>query len=156
MWQRIQTLFLSIAILFNIAIFFTDIATFNFNEQVLSFGIYGLNTDNVELIHAPIYWLAVLCTASILLSLIIIFNYKKRNLQIKIAQANLLVHLGFIVGLFFALENAVEMLSEQGLKMIPDYGLGAYLSLIPLIFIFLAIRNIKKDEALVRAADRIR
>jgi len=39
---------------------------------------------------------------------------------------------------------------------IVDYGVGAYLPLIPFVFIFLAIKAIKKDEALVRAADRIR
>jgi hypothetical protein len=44
----------------------------------------------------------------------------------------------------------------EGPVPIIDYEFGAYLTIFPLFFIYLALRFIKKDEALVRAADRIR
>lgn len=156
MWQRIQTLFLAIAAIFNVSIFFLKLSTFSFESVSYQFDMYGLTEEGTAVIGEPVYWLAVLATLSILLSLAVIINFKKRQLQIKLAQANLLVQLGFIVGIFFALENAIETMASQGLNSIPEYSLGAYIAILPLIFIFLAIRAIKKDEALVRAADRIR
>lgn len=156
MWQRKQTLFLLIAIIFNASIFFLDLATFTFEAVNYQFDMYGLKEEATAQIGDKVYWLAVLATLSMVLSLVVIINFKKRQQQIKLAQANLLTQLGFVVAIFFALEGAVQTLAEQGMETIPEYALGSYVSILPLLFIFLAIKFIKKDEALVRAADRIR
>jgi hypothetical protein len=37
-----------------------------------------------------------------------------------------------------------------------EYGLGTYLLFLPLILNYLAIKAIRKDEELVRSADRLR
>ena len=81
--------------------------------------------------------------------------FKKRQLQIKLSQLNLFLQAGFIAAIFFVLDwnqsniNAID-------NPVVEYQLGSFLALLPLIFIYLAVRGIKKDEALVRAADRIR
>lgn len=156
MWQRIQTLFLIIAILFNCSVYFMNIATFSFQEVHFEHDMYGLKEEGTSQIGDTVFALAALATLSIILSFAVIINFKKRHLQIKLAQANLLIQLGFIVGIFFSLEKAIEILAAQGVNTIPDYALGSYIAILPLVFIFLAIRAIKKDDALVRAADRIR
>ena len=96
-----------------------------------------------------------------LLTVVIIFQFKKRALQIKLARLNILLLVVFVVGTFFYFENASEQIfeieklsTEKGLKV--NYLLGAILPLIAIILNMLAARAIKKDYALVRSADRIR
>ena len=53
----------------------------------------------------------------------------------------------------FGVESKINMLSET---VTTTYGLGLYLSVISLPFVFLANRSINKDEKLVRDVDRLR
>ena len=81
--------------------------------------------------------------------------FKRRQVQVKLSQLLLLVQVGFLVAIFFTVDGTVTSLPQLENPVV-HYSVGAYLALIPLVFIFLAIKAIKKDEALVRAADRIR
>ncbi len=75
--------------------------------------------------------------------------YKNRVLQYKLA--NLLVVFNvFMTGLFFLL-NYINVPAEN-----VSFAIGAFLPLISAGFAFLAAHFIKKDEQLVRSADRIR
>ncbi|KAA3649505.1 MAG: DUF4293 family protein [Bacteroidetes bacterium] len=156
MWQRIQTLFLAIAIAINLSLFFLNLGSTQVLEQTVYFTIYGFELPEALGSSHVILWLAFICTLSMTLSFVSILSFKKRQTQIKLVQFNLLLQLAFVVALFFAVEKFMGELSTLGEATPPEYDLGAYLTLIPLLFIFLALKNIKKDEALVRAADRIR
>lgn len=154
MWQRIQTLYLMIGILLNGSIFWLSIANVKLDTVDHSFSLYKLaTTDGGEAVSSTIL-LAIICSVVITILFAAIFLYKKRQLQIKVAQLSLLLQAGFLAAIFFTLDNMVSSLTNETHTI--DYNVGAYMALIPLIFIFLAIRGIKKDEALVRAADRIR
>jgi uncharacterized protein with PQ loop repeat len=155
MWQRIQTLYLFLAICLNLAVFSIDLAELKFNELFNNFSIYGLTDAASGVMLYSTLPLVVLCALSMVVSLIIIFMFKKRQLQIKLAQLNLFLQVGFVVAIFFMIEAAGASLPVEGTPEIV-YGAGAFLSIIPLLFLFLAIKATKKDEALVRAADRIR
>lgn len=122
----------------------------------LDFNMYGIVTPEELGNPFVVYWLAILATVSMVLSLAAFMSYKKRQLQIKLAQLNLVMQIVFIIGIFYAIESGMDSFSGFAKGFEPDYQLGAYFSLLPLIFIFLAIRFIKKDDAMVRAADRIR
>lgn len=85
------------------------------------------------------------------LALFGIFLYKWRNLQIRISNIGLLLSC-VLIGLLFFVADAMSSTLNQKV----EYKYGTYLPLIQLIFFFLAARFVKKDEELVRSADRLR
>ena len=161
MWQRIQTVYLSIGVLLNLLIVYLSWSSWVADAIVGSvvrelFAIYGEIDAEGQSIIFPSQYVLVLSLLSILLSLIIIFMFKRRGLQIKMAQLNLILQAGLVVGIFMSLDQSANSGVMLGKEFAITYSMGTYLSLIPMVFIFLAIKAIKKDEALVRAADRIR
>ena len=126
MIQRIQTVYLFFA--------FCLIATLVFIPFYLSSSfMMGFNTG----------WFAVVAISLI----ITIFLFKKRKLQIGICYAMILsLVLAYVIYLFVNFGS----LSFTGMN---------YTFLFPfiaIIFIFLALRGIKKDEKLIRSLDRLR
>jgi hypothetical protein len=155
MWQRTQSIFLFIALILNVTIFWLDLANISLDGVLHSFNLYKLQVvDSGEVVYSNIA-LAILCSLCIALCLITLGMFKKRQLQIKLAKLLLLVQVGFLVAIFFIVDGAVTNLTSVSLATV-EYYIGAYFALLPMIFIFLAIKAIKKDEDLVRAADRIR
>ena len=96
----------------------------------------------------------------ILFSAFIIFSFKNRKKQIKLAAFNFLLICTFIVLMFYSFDNAKSFLdlslNNQGAELSTTYGIGMILPLLSLVFNFLAIKGIRKDEELVKSADRIR
>ena len=86
-------------------------------------------------------------------SLFIIFQYKKRMLQIKLSGLNYLLLSAILVSYYLAIKNNNDMLAEAGKG---EFLIGFYVPIIAIILNFLVIKFIKKDEALVRSVDRIR
>ncbi len=155
MWQRIQTLYLLIAMLMNLAIFWLTFAAVSLDGVAHQFNMYNLsNVETGEVLESTLV-LAILCALTVSLSLFSILSFKKRQTQVKISQLNLLIQAAFLAAVFFIVDGTVADLTAFN-EQVVDYQIGAYMAVIPLIFIFLAIKGIKKDEALVRAADRIR
>lgn len=151
MWQRIQTVYLIIAILINFSLFILDFAIIKIDAGAYAFDMYGLNGESSYSTVIP----AVLATVNILLSFIVIFLFKKRQLQIKLSQLNLFTQAAFVAAILFLIDEGSKSLGLND-NLIIEYTLGTFLSLAPMLFIYLGIRGIKKDEALIRAADRIR
>lgn len=151
MWQRIQTLYLILAIILNASLFGLSLASFSVDAMERSFGLMGFeNGKDYQTVILPL-----ITSASILLSLVVILMFRKRQLQIKLSQLNLFVQAALVAAIFFLIDEGVKSLGlTEGVEV--DYGIGTIISLLPLLFIYLAIRGIKKDEALIRAADRIR
>lgn len=84
-------------------------------------------------------------------ALLAIFLYRNRSLQIRICNLDLLLTC-VLVGLLFFVADTMSSNMNQHVK----YLFGSYMPLIQLLFIFLASRFIKRDEDLVRSADRLR
>ena len=101
-------------------------------------------------INSNIYFPLVLNTLVLILSILIIFLYKNRVLQFKLTNLIILFNV-VILGLFFLLDYVVI---EAGRTI--SFQLGAFLPVISIVFAYLASYFIKKDEQLVRSADRIR
>lgn len=146
MIQRKQTLFLLAVTIIAISMFFMPfivLAGDTHNENIcLSSVLQGYNNSNI-------YYPLILNFIVIILSVIIIFLYKNRVLQYKLSNL-LIVFNVFITGLFFILSF------EEAFGTFHSYSFGAFLPIISSIFAFLAAHFIKKDEQLVRSADRIR
>jgi hypothetical protein len=154
MWQRIQTVFLVIAIASLIASIFLPI--WIFKDQNTTHQLYALHYSKVssegpkDSLYFPYAITAVLLIASITLSIIEIFKFKDRLLQIKLGTLNSLILAG---GLGSAVYFATQMVKtyEGGL-----YGLGLWLPGVAVIFNWIAMRFIRRDEKLVRDSDRLR
>jgi hypothetical protein len=86
----------------------------------------------------------------VILTVVTIFLYKNRVFQYKLANLSVLFNL-FMIGFFFLLSFA-----NDGFVGSVNYQFGAFLPTFSAIFAFFAAHFIKKDELLVRSADRIR
>jgi len=157
MIQRVQTLFLALAAVAALLMFFFPIADFYSgtigNYKLLATGLRCMDPD--PKIHPSALFslpLLVMVPGSIILSLITLFFYKKRPLQIKILAFNILINIVLVIVVFLFYMNSVEKLTG----IAPAYEFGAFCPLISLLFLVLANRFIRKDENLVRSADRLR
>ena len=92
--------------------------------------------------------LIVCTTACAVLSLVAVFLYKNRKLQIRIGILSLLLSLAAIALYFW-----------QSQSFVPGESSFDLTSVIPVavpVFLFLAIRGIYKDEKLVKDSNRLR
>jgi hypothetical protein len=136
MIQRIQSLYLLVAILLN---------------GVLSFYLpLWISSENVE-IYALSQPVAIsLFSLSVLISFITLFSFKKRKRQFVLGRINIILNF-VLVGVF-----AYWTLSLPGEMDISEKGIGMLLPIISIVFIALANKAIKKDEDLVKSVDRLR
>jgi hypothetical protein len=83
-----------------------------------------------------------------------VFFFKKRPLQYRLTRLAFLSNLAYVVFLFFAIDAIAETLFDAEIRIL--HHAGFYLPVAALPLCFLAVRGIKKDEALVKSLDRIR
>lgn len=145
MIQRIQTLFLLVAIIISGLMLYLPV-----------YELVPLTTDPADvtrqfMIKDLSALLIIVNGAIAVLAFIAIFLYKKRNLQIRMGNLALLVCCALIGLLFFGADTM-----SSGMNQKIHYLYGSYLPLIQVLFLFLAVRYIKRDEELIRSADRLR
>ncbi len=156
MLQRIQTVYLFLVFVFAILFVMLPIATLVPEDPYVSLQLskYRVFFDAHDLVTGR--WMALLLIilffAAILLTIATSFYYRKRLVQIKLGKYNMLVHAAIILVSFFMIDNIRTQLENYEVS----YGPGMFFPIISLLFILLANRAIRKDENLVRAADRIR
>jgi hypothetical protein len=148
MIQRKQTLFLLAVAVIAICQLFFPFQKLTFNEKFWDLCLMpGCSADVVS---ANIYVPMTLDIIVLILSIAVIFLFKNRILQYKLANLLILLNV-FIVGLFFLLTYI-----KAGAEGTVSYQFGSFLPVLGGVFAFLAAHFIKKDEQLVRSADRIR
>lgn len=157
MIQRIQTLYLVLAGLFPAFTFYVPIVSFSFDAPataasasfMCSLGYSGLEATEIAGRHP--YGLMVFAALGILIAWASIFGYKNRKKQIR--TVNLALTSLFIWYIsFFAYTYSVM----EKLQATVGFEVGCLLPLVSILLLFLARKAIRHDEALVRAADRIR
>jgi len=101
--------------------------------------------------------LLALCISSILLSLVAISQFKKRVLQIRLCVFNILLIVGFYAMLAWYYWILKDWTLEDGFLVDKiAFNWTVVLPAINIILIYLSIRAIGRDEALVRATERLR
>jgi hypothetical protein len=153
MIQRIQTVYLSLALLAMALMFAFRIALIKGAETEWTFSVYGVQPFNAD--AANVLWLPpfVINALIIVLLLAIVTMFKNRKLQLILGRLSYLLILGYFVLLYWWTDQIAEILvpgSEAA------YGAGIYFPVAALAFVFLANRAIKKDEDLVKSLDRLR
>ena len=145
MIQRIQSIWLLLAALASAGLLYFDlyhITTTTNNIEVTQ----ALHTSG----HYGLLLLALLMTA---LPLISIFMFKNRKQQRSLALLNIVVCAGFIAWMMMFIANET---SKAAAPVHGSYQVGAVLPVLSVIFSFLAISGIRKDEKLVKSLDRLR
>ena len=157
MIQRIQTVYLFLAAVAGILLFFFPLANY-YNEMLGNYRllITGMETmdPNPKIVFSPWFTspLWIITAIASLLPLITIFLYRQRILQIRLVAFNILFFILLVVLIFLFYAGKIE----ETTQITPAYQTGVFLPLISLIFLVLANRSIRKDEAKVKAADRLR
>jgi peptidoglycan/LPS O-acetylase OafA/YrhL len=82
-----------------------------------------------------------------------LFSFKDRKRQMLLTRVLMFLSVAFISAIVNS-TNGMREMTDPG--HIFRYGAAAVLVIIPPIMAFLALRGIKKDDALVRSADRLR
>jgi hypothetical protein len=158
MIQRIQTVYLSLAVIalallfaFPLAQFFSETGAYVFSVTGLKNMVPGGAAAFNPMLFLPIIIVAV---GIILLTLYAIFQFKNRSFQVKLTNIGVLASIALIMGIFFFYIPMIE----KKINIVPDYSkaFGIYLPLVALVFLVMANRAIKRDDKLVRSADRLR
>jgi len=152
MIQRIQTVYLLVAcILLAIIFVFPYAELLGANDQVYIFNYNGLSLLGQDSLYFLTVPPIILLGLTVLIGLVSIFLFKKRVLQMRLNFINLILILGYI-GLNY---YYIHSFSNQ-LNGMVSYKITAAFPLVAVILIFLAIKSIGKDEALIRSMDRLR
>lgn len=160
MIQRIQSLYLLVVLVAYALLFFFPVASFTTTDFYHAFSITAISSrplnPDPSVIKGFYYAgstlpLIILVCALATAVLVTIFLFRKRILQIRITAILLLVHIALIAAMFYYADSIEKQVTAKAV-----YEAGAYIALIPLVFLVLANRAVRKDEKLVRSADRIR
>ncbi|MBR2936342.1 MAG: DUF4293 domain-containing protein [Paludibacteraceae bacterium] len=150
MIQRIQTLYLLLVVILGTLLCFFAPVQFLMPE----------GTEYFSLLAFDKWPLAVISIAVPLLALVNIFLFHHRLLQARLNIMNVILCLGYyaVLALYVAyVIKGYEPIGETTLTDAQWYlNLWAAIPLINIVLKMMATRRILKDEALVRAADRLR
>lgn len=134
MIQRIQTLYLTLVALLSVVL------VYGAQAAILGLGFQGT-------VGMLVFGEGVLST---LLAVGSIFWYRNRQNQFVINRLNLISQL-FLLGFF-----VYRSLNVSGEVATSEKGIGMLIPIFSIVFLVLANRAIKKDEDLVKSADRLR
>lgn len=158
MIQRVQTIYLLLAAICGGLTFFLPYAQFYSADLKLAeyamFGVFNLQSDTLELVGPYAFPAWIFGVLSVMVPSIAIFLYKKRPVQYRISRLAYITNLAYAVFLFFAIDAVASNLFDENVRVL--HHIGFYLPVAAIPLCFLAVRGIKKDEALVKSLDRIR
>ena len=160
MIQRIQTVYLLVVAVIGVLLYCFPLVSLVPSQQGALPVIYHLSALQVEsLVNGTSqlyvrYWPTLVLNALIIaFSVYTVLQYKERPFQIKCANGLMLMMLVLLV--LFALDVERLRSGAASTHMIA-YNVYSALPVIQIILVRMAVGAIKKDEALVRSADRLR
>ncbi|MFV0237791.1 MAG: DUF4293 family protein [Flavobacteriales bacterium] len=120
--------------------------------SILTGTVFGFFND--KWINEQYFGILGMVVGSCILALIVFFLFNKRDFQMRLNQLNILLNLS-IIGLLtyrlLTISGGIKF-PEKGIELIMPVGI----SVLAIVFLFLANRAIKKDDQLVKSVDRIR
>jgi glucan phosphoethanolaminetransferase (alkaline phosphatase superfamily) len=156
MIQRIQSLYFFFAAVCIGILAFAPLYSAEYQDIKYDVFIGGLlkskgGTEEVISSNPALFAVVILL---LLMPLIAIFLFNNRKLQLRIGSSAMLSYTIFVFVLAALVNESMKLapeISTQG-----HYNWGLALPFAGVILLFLANRAIKKDEALIRSADRLR
>lgn len=153
MIQRIQSVYLLLASLALFALFIFPLANiFDVTgaKRIKITGVYEV-AENGLIQKESFIVLTIATVVLAIVPLVLIFLYKNRKRQMLFVYGTAALVLLYSYWLSNVLKNATTLILQ-----ISDYGIGIGLSSVAVLFLILAARGIRKDEKLVKSADRLR
>ena len=154
MLQRIQSIYLLGALLLIAALFIVPFAEIvGGNGSIYVFdkaGVYLQGTSKPEIIYSGLP-IQIFLGIIVVVNLATIFSFKKRIRQIRLSVFNILLMIGLSGVIFYFTSHSARLLDGKY-----SFEPSLVMPLIAVVLTYLAIRNIGRDEALVRSVDRIR
>jgi len=155
MLQRIQSIYLFLAGLVILALFVFPLAHNVYVDGApISIMVTGSYIDAGGQQALTDHFVALTAVTAVvgILPFIIIFLYKTRKRQIALCYSTILV----VIGYSFWIAQAAKTVTG-GITLAPaNFGIGLFLCPISIVLLILAIKNIQKDEKLIKSADRLR
>ncbi len=154
MIQRIQSLFLLAATVLSIIVVIHPVSSMMLTGKVeAEFFTYGLMSmgESTEMLYNT-FPVIILAGLTAILSLITIFIYRKRALQMRICVFNILLTLFLIISIFvyyLAIKRNFVVLTHS-------FSYSALLPFVNVILIFQAFRGIRRDDLLLKSYNRLR
>lgn len=150
MIQRVQTIFWLLGLIASASLFWLPFAGIDTTEHVYRISLDGVKSDAGEyLVNSwPVLVLGILI---VIIQFLVIFQYKRRVLQMRMTMYNILLLAGWLIVGFLYARVAARML-EGTLQ-------PAYVSIMPVVAIILnllAWRGVRRDYLMLKAVDRIR
>ncbi len=153
MIQRIQTIYLLFAtVLISLMHFFPLAKILGGSNAIIVFRSYGFFSESITSELLPSFPFFILISVVIILYILAIFLYGNRNLQARICRLNILLLIGSVGMLTYYIIHMYRAMA--GVEY--SFQITIIFPLISIVFTWLAIRGIVKDEALVRSVDKIR
>jgi len=152
MIQRIQTIYLVLATIILGLTFAFPFATYSLETGDVLFNAYGVSENADEIGTFFPYYITI--ALSMGLAVFSILQYKKRKMQITVGRfvyLLLAITIVFMFIDFYSLKGQFEIDSAA-----VSYGVSMFLPVAALPIMFMANRNIRKDEALIKSLDRLR
>lgn len=155
MIQRVQTVYLFLVFLFSLLFLLFPKGYLEISSAIYEIRSTGLTEKegNEALSAAGVlrYFAMFLPIFIMILTLYTTGSFKNRVLQMKLGKINILLHVVLVVSTFFFLDSIKNLYSGEF-----SYGVAVIFPLASMILILLANRAIRRDENLVRSADRLR
>lgn len=157
MIQRIQSIFLALVFLLGMVLFVSPVLSFTSYENTYVMNAYHTINSMDNTIVSKNIGIGAMQGLVALLALVSVFLYKKRQLQIKLCKLNILLVAIQIAAIVLYIDVAKDAISPNAPNdVLIGIKYGAIFPILSLTFLYLSIRFIKKDEDLVRSADRLR
>lgn len=155
MLQRVQTiwLFFATAAIFSLFLF-PYLQTFNTDGSVKALKVTGIQ-ENIggQIVQTEAFTGLTIATVIIgLIPFITIFLFKNRKKQMMLCYVSIVSILGFSFWLVQTAKTALGGITLQS----ENYGLGVILPSLAVFFMVLALRGIRRDDKLIKSADRLR
>lgn len=153
MIQRIQSIYLFLAALFMGGLFLqsADLIQIETTKPSALSDMAYLNDKVLDIYDQNI--LIAFVAVVILFSLLAVFLFRNRKLQITLSRVSMLVVLlFFILAIYLSYADLAPFISS--VKITPAFGI--FLPFLAIIFLVLAVKGIRKDDKLVKGMDRLR
>ncbi|MDA3930421.1 MAG: DUF4293 domain-containing protein [Prolixibacteraceae bacterium] len=152
MIQRIQSVYLLLALIVLGLMGWLPLGGIAADSQIYNFSIQNISNDLSGEVVQNALPLMLMLGIIMILQIAVIFGFKNRVRQMRIATYNIILMLGLIgVGAYFAYST----INEIG-DALYTFKIASIFPVVAAILNYLGIRAIGKDEALVRSIDRIR
>lgn len=156
MIQRIQSIYLLIAAIIPIILLFIPIGTLENSMGFYTYSSFNVKIINTDLAIIGTSYNALLLIVSSILSFATILFYKKRKLQVRIINFNMLAILGALLCMFYLYPQIIFPKNPVLAGTILDFNFAMLIALFSALGLFFAKKAILKDEALVKSTERLR